>query len=191
VSASEPCVSCKSQKLECGEKYRASLRNAQTELRESEFVRTHVGMLGKMHEQVTWTGRLPDFVTMPQLEAPKNFNLMPSNAVAERVTPVLAGLFPYIPSSTIKSIVDEKVISLENGKRQSQLTRLIPEDPESDSLSHGRSVSETHHPLHDKRPRMQPSLPYSGDNSTVGPSFTDCPPSFLSPSNGNCTTTCS
>jgi hypothetical protein len=160
-------------------------------LRESGFVKNHVGMLGKMHEQITWTSRLPDFVTKPQIEAPKDFNpTSSSNVVAERVMPVLAGLFPYIPSSTIKSIVDENVISLENEKRQSQLTGPIPVARDSNTLSPGPSVSESLPPFQSKTPRTEPGWPYSGDNSTVGPSFTDCPPPFLFSSNGSCTTTC-
>lgn len=162
---------------------------AKAELRNSKFVENHVGMLGKMHEQITWTGQLPDFVTMPQIEAPQNFNPTSSNTVAEQVMPVLTGLFPFIPSSTIKSVVDEST-SLENDKRQSQRISPTLMARDSNNLSPGASVGDVLPPVESEEPATQPSRSDSGDISTVGPSVINSQPSFLSPSNGNCTTSC-
>jgi hypothetical protein len=76
-----------------------------------------------MHEQLAWSDRLPKFVTMPHIEATTDLPQLPSNSIADRVMPVLSELFPFIPGSTVKSVLDASILSLENGKHESELTK--------------------------------------------------------------------
>jgi hypothetical protein len=135
-------------------------------------------MLPKMHEQLAWNDRLPEFVTMPRIgAATTDIPQLPSNSIADRVMPVLSELFPFVPGSTVKSVLDASILSLENGKHENELTKSTPAVGYSTNPTLKRSFHESFGSVEFGEQGSQPIWPFSDASFAGVPPFRETQPS--------------